>query len=230
MIDDPDDASALRSGGDELDLVPAIGHELRNIVGAIIHQIELLAGGGLEETMRARSRAAIVESAEELNRFVDAVTDLEQLQRGELVAARRPVDLVDLLESIVSESGWATIERRNSSLSKSVRVGDVEPSEVLVDPVTIRRVLTIAIAESLERIGAVEISAAREGDYVHISFDSVDGPIAGHRVVCIDDGLGLWVASQLARLSNARLETTASGTSMRLTLWVVAADESREHG
>lgn len=221
-----DETSGSRPGSDGFEMVSAIGHELRNIVGAVIHQIELLSGDELDEPLRVRSRAAVVESAYELNRFVDALTDLERLHRGELVASRAAVELDELLDSVVDESAWGKHERGDAPGPELVHVAEVEPSEVLVDPPTIRRVLTMAIAESVARLGAVTISSTREGEYAHITFDGAEGAETGHRSVGIDDGLGLWVASQLAQLSEARLETTASGTSMRLILWLVAVDQS----
>ena len=82
-------------------LVAAVGHDLRHLVGALSHQIELLCSNDLDASLRSGCLHSIVESGAELDRFVDGLTDLERTLRGEHSVRLEHVDLRALIRTVI---------------------------------------------------------------------------------------------------------------------------------
>ena len=228
-------------GVSHVDLISAIGHELRNIVGPIVHQIELMEHLDLDEPLRARSRRAIIESASELNRFIDGIADLERLERGE--HSQEPIafdldvlldDLLDLDDDLAEHgAGSAAVaalagaSSGGSSGASTDGADDARPrirtgeraGWVVADPVSIRRVIGILASGCEARFDGAAVAVRRSEDSVDLTFCRPGcADDTTHRAVTVDDGLLAWVASVLAAQSGAEVRADSAGGSFRLRL------------
>lgn len=215
MSRDQHDQSDI-GASDGLEIISAIGHELRNIVGAVVHQIELLADGEMSEPMQARSRAAVVDSAHELHLFIDALTDLERLERGDTDVHLAPADLVELLESVSRDH--ARENAGGEATASGVVIESSGSPVVFIDMATMRRVVVMIVAESITRLSEPLAVVSATEDHVDLTFRSAGAQPRRHREVRIDDGLLLWIAARLARQSNVDLQTSSTGSSLHLRL------------
>lgn len=219
-------AGARSDRASHVELISAIGHELRNIVGPIVHQIELMEHGDLDEPLRARSRRAIIESASELNRFIDGIADLERLERGERPQEPVAFDLDALLDELVggddggaSSAGTSAGSVVGATAAPSrVRTG-ARAGWVVADPSSVRRVIGILASGCEARFDVAAVDVSRSENSVDLTFCrpgcADDGP---HRAVDVDDGLLAWVASEVAAQGGAEVQTDALGGSFRLRL------------
>lgn len=176
-----------------VDLIAAVGHELRGIVGAILHQVELLTGE-LDAALQYRSRKALFQSFDELNRFADALSDLERIERGELTVRSQSVNLAEVF-SIDDRAPLSAADReRLQAVLDSVRSVLVD-----VDAVVLRRIINMLMSECHSRADETSVEIDRRAGQVEITLcaggresDVVMRPIS------IGDGIMPWVASVLA--------------------------------
>jgi signal transduction histidine kinase len=177
-------------------LVAAVGHDLRHLVGALSHQIELLSGDDLDSRLRQRCLHSIVETGAELERFVDGLADLERTLRGEHSVRLQHVDLRTMIRTVMVD---------RSQLGGDLAGVDAPASAVCVDPTIARRVLQILVAECEAMSDAVTVELSTSVDTVEVVISGGSRRATADpndvRPISETDGLAPWIASRLGRVS-----------------------------
>lgn len=189
------ESRATIEGDDTIRLVAAVGHDLRHLVGALSHQIEMLSGDDLDPTLRERCLRSIVQTGAELDRFVDGLADLERTLRGEHSARFEVVDLRAIIRTVI-------VDRSDHGSG----LAGVNPADALVwvDPAIARRVLQILVAECEARSDAVTVDLSSTGGVVEVVITCGDcratDRIHDARPITETDGLAPWIARRLGRV------------------------------
>jgi signal transduction histidine kinase len=174
------DISALR----ELDrlksaFVANVSHELRSPLSTIHEQLALVirdqANGNSAADLPLLNRA--MEKTSDLIALVGDLLDLSRIESGTAYTDRRPVDLEELLRSIVSFlSGKA--EKRGQTLALEVSAGPLPP--LLTDPFALEGIFGNLITNAL--------NYTPEGGTIRVTASPGQG---GIEVSVIDNGLGI---------------------------------------
>ena len=140
-------------------LVHMIVHYLRTPLGGVLASLQFMAddvGPRLEPASREDLRQATA-SAERLNRMVNELLNITQLEAGKLVLERTTQEVAALLEQAVSSLGGLAKGRR-------LRVTTTEGLTVHCDAELMRRVLVNLLGNALRFTpteGSIEIKATR---------------------------------------------------------------------
>lgn len=182
-------------------MIAAISHDLRTPLTRMRLRLET---GEVEAGVRERC----VEDIREMNRLVESVVEVF---RPVVAVPPQRVDLAALAQSVVDDQAEA-----------GAQVSFLGPSAIVTaDPVALRRVLDNLIVNALRYAGSARVSVDAASDGVRLIVDD-DGPgipegelervrqpfrrIEGSRNRATGGtGLGLYIASELARRQGARL-------------------------
>jgi len=155
------------------DLVPLLTHEIGNQLTVIQGFAEMLhAGlGDLPEETARQFTEAIVRNSLQMRRLLEAVSDLRQLDDGDLTLAVADLDLVPLVRETLDDL-QGQLGQRRVILALPVR------AEINADPVRVRQALTNLVSNAAkftpaEAVVAVELTV--RADMVELSV-SDDGP------------------------------------------------------
>lgn len=180
-----------------------LSHEIRNPLQAILTHVELVRDPDLDERDRAACLEGIAAASKGLSGMLHDVLTFSALEREEMLVRQDEVQLLPLLEDVVSMHREAARQR---GLSLTLR-GD---SSVLVlgDVHRIRQVLSNLITNAIKYTPAGEVTVAtrRDGDrlFVHV----------------IDSGPGIApdLASDIFRPFERVSTETAPGTGIGLAV------------
>lgn len=187
-----------------------VTHELKSPLAAIQSHIDLLVGGLVGEVSPEANRllVRIKRNCEELQDMVKNYLDLSRVERGELAADRRPIDLVaDVVRPCVDQNG-PLFESRGMRLETEVP----ETLEVKADPELLRIALTNYLSNAA-KYGA-------EGGLTRLEVRRGDGDVS---VSVWNEGPG-FTDEESARLfqkfSRLRNRNTADKRGSGLGLWL----------
>ncbi len=220
------------------DFVANVSHELKTPLAAIRASLETLADWALEDPAGARRYVAICLShAERLQRLIDDLLVLSNIELGQVRLSRRPVDLegaVDETFELLSTKA----EERGVRLVKAIP--DRFP-RLLVDRNRLLQILLNLVDNAIKFTpsgGMVTVSGEpASGPWgavvvadTGIGVPKADLPRLGERFHRVDKGrsreaggtgLGLAIVKHLAQLHGGRLEITSEvgrGTTVRVVL------------
>lgn len=187
------------------DLMGSLAHELRHEVSAVLHQVQLLRAGALDESTRQRSLAAIESNAESLMGFVDALDELGRIGRGEVTPACRQIDIDELI-------GASAQDRARPLDWTAPLAGGTEGWSAFADPLIVDHIVTGVLGQYRDQLDeAAQVSAYAQHSidrYIDVVFTSHDAdrrPTAPFRAANLADGLPLFVAGRAAELMGATL-------------------------
>lgn len=187
-----------------------LAHELRQEVSAVLHQVELLKIASIDEATRRRSLDAIEANAEKLMSFVDDLTRLDRLTRGEVTATCREVDIGEL----IAGSGQ---DRARPLCCPVQHDGSSEVLSVYTDPIVVDQVIAGLLGrfDGIDVDGAVNAWALRTDDkFIDVIFTAERERPSGSvefRSATLEDGLDLYVARRTAELAGADVGVQRSG-------------------
>jgi hypothetical protein len=194
------------------DFIGPLTHELRQEVSAVLHQVELLKTSSLDELTRRRSLGAIEDNAENLMAFVDDLVCLGRVERGDVRANCRPVDVDDLITGSGRDRA-----RQVRWTHPSDRPSDGRSTST--DPIIIDQIVTLLLdrydrdgLDSDAVVGAFALSA--DDGFIEVVFTTDrSGPIepGQFRSATLDDGLSLYLARKSAELVGADVGVQRSG-------------------
>ncbi len=146
-------------------------HELRTPLTSIIGFTEILAESGLRTEQRAHL-AHIQRSADHLLQLIDDVLDISRIESGQVTATRDEVDVVELLEQIVTDLGSMTSGRPVELLSEIPASAHV----LITDRVKLRQILVNLVANALKftEEGTVSVSLQVDDQGFPQQIDVVD--------------------------------------------------------
>ena len=113
MTDIREAEAALRDAVRARDEVLAVvSHDLRNPVGTIAAAAELLSDVPMPPVRQGEHLESIGRAADRINRLIQDLLDVAQIEAGSLSVRPRPLDLVELVDEVVSQMRWKSNEER----------------------------------------------------------------------------------------------------------------------
>ena len=144
-------------------------HDLRSPLTAILGNIPFIF---MEEEFPLKKRkeqlAAIERNAQKMKKLTDEILELQKLKSGKMVFQQEPVDLPDLIITVVKDNqGYA------ASLGVHLRAGTLPAVQILGDRTYLGRVLTNLLTNALkyspEEATVVIEASLQEGNRARIS-------------------------------------------------------------
>lgn len=224
-------------------LLSNTSHELRTPLNSIIGFAEMLTGGIYGELTPPQSDRVqiIAESARYLLQLINDLLDVSLVQQGRMAIEKQPVDLNDLIRSVL-----AIIQ--NLSGQKGIEVvtdavGDLPT--VYVDPTRIKQVLYNVLSNAVKFTpagGTITLHAERRGDEIRVAVSDTGIGISEKDQLYVFDefyqaentgyrkqdgfGLGLPLAKKLVELHGGRIELQSGlGQGTTITIILPVAEE-----
>jgi len=183
------------------DLIGSLTHELRHEVSAVLHQVELLRGNVVDELTQRRSLAAVEANAENLMGFIDDLTELGRIMRGEITPTFRSIDVGELIGASADDRA------RHLDWKAPVTTGN-DAWSTFTDPLIVDQIVTGVLnqydRDDPDADAVVSAYAQRSTDqYIDVVFTSDTSGLVGvepFRSATLDDGLSMFVAHKSAEL------------------------------
>lgn len=195
------------------DFIGSLTHELRDEASAVLHQVELLRSNGLDELTQRRSLAAIAANADNLMSFIEDLSELGRIMRGEVSTSCRQIELDELIGGSVHD--------RARLLDWHTPPGAADAWSTFTDPLIVDQIVTGVLdryyRNEVDANAVLCAHAHRSNEhYIDVVFDSDQSGLsepAPFRTVTLDDGLSMFVAHKSAELVGGELGLI--GTSRR---------------
>ena len=142
------------------EVLAVVSHDLRNPVGTIAAAAELLGDIPLPPERQEEHLETIGRAADRINRLIQDLLDVAQIEAGRLSVRTKPVDIVEVFEEVFSQMGW---EANEEEVDLTVRVAADLPS-VKADRDRIVQVMSNLIDNGLKFTpagGRVTMAASR---------------------------------------------------------------------
>jgi signal transduction histidine kinase len=211
--------------------IAVLGHDLRNPLASIDAGVSLLAKEKLEGKAR-RILPLMQKSVRRMANLIDNVLDLARgrLAGGLMIKRNRDEPLEPALAQVVEELRAAWPER-------PIEVEMNLEAPVDCDPARIAQLLSNLLANALVHgKGPVRVTARSEGGALELAVANGGAPIPPEVVARIFQpfyraaadgnrqglGIGLYIASEIARAHGGTLSVTSDDTETRFTLQVPA--------
>lgn len=218
------------------DFLGIVSHDLRNLLGGIVHSAELLEGDA-SDTDEGRQ---VVVGAKRIQRYVARMSrligdlvDVASIEAGKLAVTKARADAVALLSEAAEPFQAVAAEKKIALETKSL-----EPSLVgLFDRERMLQVLANLIANALKFTspgGVVCIRSERVGDELRLSVSDTGLGIPGNMLKVIFErfwqvgendrrgmGLGLYISKHIVEAHGGRIwaeSTMGEGSQIHVTL------------
>jgi two-component system phosphate regulon sensor histidine kinase PhoR len=224
------------------EFIANLSHELRTPLTAIQGFLETLIGGAMDEPEHARRFLEIVfRHTERLGRLLSDLTDLSNIELGRIALRLEPVDLEDLIASVVdiirpkAAAGGVQLETQTDAGLPPLQADRDRLAQILINVVD-------NAVKYTPLGGRVRVSAARDDDRVEIAvadtgvgIPAADLPRITERFYRVDKarsrelggtGLGLAIVKHLVAAHGGELHITSEpdiGTTVRVTLPLAVA-------
>ena len=219
------------------EFIANLSHELRTPLTAIQGFLETLLGGAMDEPEHARRFLEIVfRHTERLGRLLSDLTDLSNIELGRIALRLEPVDLEDLIASVVdiirpkADAGGVRLETQTDTGLPPLQTDRDRLAQILINVVD-------NAVKYTPLGGRVRVSAARDGDRVEIAvadtgvgIPAADLPRITERFYRVDKarsrelggtGLGLAIVKHLVAAHGGALHIASEpdvGTTVRVNL------------
>lgn len=215
--------------------IDSVTHELKSPLAALKLCIETLSREGLPEEQRVRLRGMMLDDVDRLSAFIDGILTANRLGEG---AATQEIEEVAVAATV--RRAAAVIRRRSKFDESAVTVEIDEDVKVETDAVALATVIENLIDNAIKYSGEraeVTVSARNVDDesvVIEVRDHGIGIPRAALRRVFerfyrVPDepvrrrrgtGLGLYVASELARNLGGKIEARSPGVGQGTTMIV----------
>ena len=208
--------------------IAILGHDLRNPLGAVMAAANLLAESDLTER-DTRLVDMIKRSGVRMRELIENIMDFARTRLGGgLILDTKPVWLQPILAHVADEL-------KTSYMSRTIVTEFSITQAVTCDPNRVSQLLSNLLANALTH-GAVdspvhvraftkdnifEMSVSNSGPSIPCElFDELFKPFSRNKIRPSQNGLGLglYIASEIARAHNGKLECTSTDEETRFTL------------
>ncbi len=224
------DAEQLRGELEETsrnkdEFLAMLGHELRNPLAAMMGALSLVQRS-TDPAQVARATAVLDRQLRHLARLVDDLLDLSRVSRGKIELQREPLDLTDIVRSVVDDQ-QLSFQSRGISLDY---VAPTSPLLVLGDRVRLCQVVGNLLSNSLkftDRGGRVSLDLSLQGEMATLVVEDTGIGIApsalpsifgmfvqaetSHSRAMSGLGLGLAVSKRLIEMHGGTIEARSLG-------------------
>jgi signal transduction histidine kinase len=210
------------------DFLAMFAHEIRNPLGAVLLEAELLERCGA----RAHDDPVVIQLRESLDRVLNLLNNMLDISRheaGKSTLQKAEFEIRDVVQAVVHSLRPLAVARH---LALSVRIGDSLPRRVIGDPIKLDQALTNLVTNAIKftEAGSVMIGAelsAQFGESVRVRFrvedtgigisaerharifDAYEQADASIRGRCGGAGLGLAITRKLIELQGGKLEVVS---------------------
>ena len=203
-----------------------LGHELRNPLGAIGNAVELAIRARDPNAAPDRQLTIIQRQVKVLSRLVNDLLDVSRVTSGKVVLQREAVDLVALLDRLVTQ---ASVEARERQLHLSLST-EHEPAVVTGDAVRLEQIFNNLLSNSIKYTpprGRIEVDLTRDDGSVTVRVTDSGVGIPPEALPRIFDlfaqaetsldraqggmGIGLTLVQSLAQLHGGSVEAHSEG-------------------
>ena len=94
------------------EVLAVVSHDLRNPVGTISAAAELLADVPMPPARQGEHLEIIGRAAERINRLIQDLLDVAQIEAGRLSVRTKAVDMIEVFEEVVSQMRWEADEEK----------------------------------------------------------------------------------------------------------------------
>ncbi len=199
------------------EVLAVVSHDLRNPVGTIAAAAELLADVPLPPEQRGEHLEIIYRAADRINRLIQDLLDVAQIEAGKLSVWQKPVKTVEMLDEAVA-SARARADEEGVRLCAEV---DPQLPQVAADRDRILQVMTNLIVNALKftpENGQVTVTASASGGGVLVAVSDTGPGIEpemrehlfdrfwrGHRTAGGGAGLGLAIVEGILAAHGAQV-------------------------
>jgi len=228
-------ARAIVEGRQQRTFVDSVTHELKSPLASLGLCLETLARTDLTEVQQSELRQMMRQDVERLSAFIDGVLAASQVanqkrdQRRELL----PVVIADLAETALAK----VLRRHSEATVAAVEIDVPRGLTVMTDEIALQTIVENLLDNALKyspEPSGVSLSATAEGGLLRLAVSDHGIGIAAPELARIfrrffrgdsdevrtrsGTGLGLHVASELARSLGGRLEASSPGPGQGSTL------------
>ncbi len=150
------------------EVLAVVSHDLRNPVGTIAAAAELMGDVPMPPARQGEHLEIIGRAAERINRLIQDLLDVAQIEAGRLSVRTKPVDMVEVCEEVVSQMRW---EADDEKVDLTVRVAADLPA-VKADRDRILQVMSNLVGNGLKFTsagGQVTVAASQAPSGVSVT-------------------------------------------------------------
>ncbi len=200
------------------EVLAVVSHDLRNPVGTIAAAAELLAEVPMPPARQEEHLEIIGRAADRINRLIQDLLDVAQIEAGRLSVRIKDVDLVEVLEEVFTQMRWEADEEQVHLMVRA----PAELPGVKADRDRILQVMSNLIGNALKFTpagGEVTVTAAPAPDGVLVTVSDTGPGIEpemernlfdrfwkGHAAGTRGAGLGLAIVDGILQAHDARID------------------------
>lgn len=209
-------AERLALDSERRELTAAISHDLRTPLSTIRAMIDALEDGVVSEPVEMkRYLVAIRRDVERLNRMIDDLFELAQIDAGAMRLLRRPVPLDEIVAEVVDAM---RVRAERAGVRLDLRVHD-EPRPAMLDGDRLERAISNLLLNSLEHTppgGCIGVDVRQSGSDVAVEVSDTGEGIRE------EDLPNIWTRFYRAERSRARLDSSdGAGLGLAITKGIV---------
>lgn len=158
------------------DFLDDFSHEVRTPLAGLRSAVETFEAGGLTESQDEQLRQVMARQLSRIERLVRDLSELNQIETGQIVLERRPTDLYELMQELVEDLARRVGAEGLVRIEGEHVAGDVDPSRI-------QQVFSNVLDNAWKhggRRGAIEVVVGHDGDQALVAISDQGEGIPQH--------------------------------------------------